>query len=425
MVKNNNRKKIRITKRQTIAAIVVLVLIVVVLYFVFRKRPQPEVYPTVVVETVTTDDMEIYGEYVGRVRAQQFVEIRARVEGYLEEMLFEEGTYIKKNQVLFIIDPKFYKARVDGARAQLQKDRALELKAKRDLDRIRPLFEQNAASQLDLDNAIASYESAVSAVIMSEADLAQAELALGYTTVRSPISGYISERNVDIGTLVGPGGKSLLATIVKSDTVQVDFSMTALDYLKSKERNVNIGHRDATRGRNPYVTISLADNSVYPYKGFVEFADPQVDPQTGTCSVWAEMPIPEHALLPGQFTKVKMLLDVREDAVVVPAKAVIIEKGGAYIYVVRPDNVAERRFIELGPETDNMMIVERGLIPGEQIVVEGYHKLMPGMKVEIVDAYGDAAADEAETVSDSVEVSVADSAAVVTDNFENEADQSL
>lgn len=425
MVKNNNRKKIRITKRQAIAAIVVLVLIVVVLYFVFRKRPQPEVYPTVVVETVTTDDMEIYGEYVGRVRAQQFVEIRARVEGYLEEMLFEEGTYIKKNQVLFIIDPKFYKARVDGARAQLQKDRALELKAKRDLDRIRPLFEQNAASQLDLDNAIASYESAVSAVIMSEADLAQAELALGYTTVRSPISGYISERNVDIGTLVGPGGKSLLATIVKSDTVQVDFSMTALDYLKSKERNVNIGHRDATRGWNPYVTITLADNSVYPYKGFVDFADPQVDPQTGTFSVRAEMPNPEHALLPGQFTKVKMLLDVREDAVVVPAKAVIIEKGGAYIYVVRPDNVAERRFIELGPETDNMMIVERGLIPGEQIVVEGYHKLMPGMKVEIVDAYGDAAADEAETVSDSVEVSVADSAAVVTDKFENEADQPL
>ena len=173
------RKRLRLTKRQAIAGAVVLAIIAVALYFIFRKRPQPEVHPTVVVETVTTDDMEIYGEYVGRIRAQQFVEIRARVEGYLEEMLFEEGTYIKKDQVLFVIDPKLYKARVDGARAQLQKDKALELKAKRDLDRIRPLFEQNAASQLDLDNAIASYESAVSAVIMSEADLAQAELALG------------------------------------------------------------------------------------------------------------------------------------------------------------------------------------------------------------------------------------------------------
>ena len=383
------RKRLRLTKRQAIAGAVVLAIIAVALYFIFRKRPQPEVHPTVVVETVTTDDMEIYGEYVGRIRAQQFVEIRARVEGYLEEMLFEEGTYIKKDQVLFVIDPKLYKARVDGARAQLQKDKALELKAKRDLDRIRPLFEQNAASQLDLDNAIASYESAVSAVIMSEADLAQAELALGYTTVRSPISGYISERNVDIGTLVGPGGKSLLATIVKSDTVRVDFSMTALDYLRSKERNVNLGHQDPTRGWNPYITVTLADDSVYPYEGLVDFADPQVDPQTGTFSVRAEMPNPDHVLLPGQFTKVKLLLDV-----VVPSKAVIIEKGGAFIYVIRPDNVAERRFIELGPETDNMMIVERGLIPGERIVVEGYHKLMPGMTVEIVEPVaGEAAAE--------------------------------
>lgn len=388
------RKRLRLTKRQAIAGAVVLAIIAVALYFIFRKRPQPEVHPTVVVETVTTDDMEIYGEYVGRIRAQQFVEIRARVEGYLEEMLFEEGTYIKKDQVLFVIDPKLYKARVDGARAQLQKDKALELKAKRDLDRIRPLFEQNAASQLDLDNAIASYESAVSAIIMSEADLAQAELALGYTTVRSPISGYISERNVDIGTLVGPGGKSLLATIVKSDTVRVDFSMTALDYLRSKERNVNLGHQDPTRGWNPYITVTLADDSVYPYEGLVDFADPQVDPQTGTFPVRAEMPNPDHVLLPGQFTKVKLLLDVREGAVVVPSKAVIIEKGGAFIYVIRPDNVAERRFIELGPETDNMMIVERGLIPGERIVVEGYHKLMPGMTVEIVEPVaGEAAAE--------------------------------
>ena len=388
------RKRLRLTKRQAIAGAVVVAIIAVALYFIFRKRPQPEVHPTVVVETVTTDDMEIYGEYVGRIRAQQFVEIRARVEGYLEEMLFEEGTYIKKDQVLFVIDPKLYKARVDGARAQLQKDKALELKAKRDLDRIRPLFEQNAASQLDLDNAIASYESAVSAVIMSEADLAQAELALGYTTVRSPISGYISERNVDIGTLVGPGGKSLLATIVKSDTVRVDFSMTALDYLRSKERNVNLGHQDPTRGWNPYITVTLADDSVYPYEGLVDFADPQVDPQTGTFSVRAEMPNPDHVLLPGQFTKVKLLLDVREGSVVVPSKAVIIEKGGAFIYVIRPDNVAERRFIELGPETDNMMIVERGLIPGERIVVEGYHKLMPGMTVEIVEPVaGEAAAE--------------------------------
>ena len=375
----------RLSKRSWLILAGIAVLTVGGLWWWLRPEPVKPILPVVQVEPAETDDIELYGEYVGRIRAQQFVEIRARVEGFLEKMLFEEGTYVKKGQPLFIIDPKLYEARVNKAKAQLNKDKALELKADRDLKRIRPLYEQNAASQLDLDNAFASYESAPASVAMSEADLTQAETALSYTTVSSPLSGYISERSVDIGTLVSPNGKSLLATVVKSDTVRVDFSMTALDYLKSKERNVNLGHQDPTRGWNPYITVTLADDSVYPYQGLVDFADPQVDPQTGTFSVRAEMPNPDHVLLPGQFTKVRLLLDVHEGAVVVPSKAVIIEKGGAYIFVIRPDDVAERRFIELGPETDNKMIVERGLIPGERIVVEGYHKLMPGMKVENVE----------------------------------------
>ena len=350
-----------------------------------RPRPVPEVLPVVAAEPVEVEDVSVYGEYVGRIRAQQFVEIRARVEGYLERMLFTEGTYIKKGQTLFVIDPKLYRARVNKAKAQLNKAKAQALKAQRDLERIRPLYEQNAASQLDLDNAIASYESAAADVVVCEADLTQAEMTLGYTTVQSPVSGYISERNVDIGTLVGPSGKSLLATVVKSDTVRVDFSMTALDYLRSKARNVNLGQKDTTRKWNPYITVTLADGSQYPYRGLVDFADPQVDPQTGTFSVRAEMANPDHILLPGQFTKVKLLLDVREDAVVVPTKALVIEKGGAYIYVVRPDSVVEKRFVETGPEIpDNKMVVERGLSPEERIVVEGYHKLQHGMKVEPV-----------------------------------------
>ena len=319
------------------------------------------------------------------IRAQQFVEVRARVEGYLERMLFREGSYVKKGQTLFIIDPKIYRARVDKAKAQLNKDRALAQKAERDLKRIRPLYAQNAASQLDLDNATAAYESATANVLMSEADLMQAATALGYTTVQSPITGYISASNADIGTLVGPGGKSLLATIVKSDTVRVDFSMTGMDYLRSKERNVNLGQKDSTRRWNPYITVTLPDNSRYPLRGLVDFADPQVDPETGTFSVRAEMPNPDHILLPGQFTKVKLLLDVRENAVVVPSKAIVIEKGGAYIFVVRPDSVVEKRFIETGPELDNKTVVERGLLSGERIVVEGYHKLNHGMRVEAVE----------------------------------------
>ena len=356
-----------------------------VIIWLTRPEPAEEVVPIVSTETVTTEDVQIYGEYPGSVTAQQFVEVRARVEGYLEQMLFEEGTYVKKNQVLFFIDPRQYKATVDRAKAMLEKAKAMELKAERDLERIRPLYDQKAASQLDLDNAIASYESAKAEVLMSEADLKQDELALSYTTVRSPISGYISERHADIGTLVGPGGQSLLATIVKSDTVTVEFKMTDLDYQISKARNVNIGQKDSLRKWDPYVTITLADKSVYKYRGLVDFADPQVDSRSGTFSVHADIPNPDRELLPGQFTNVTLLLDVREDAVVVPTKAVEIEKDGSYIFVLRNDNIVERRFIELGPETGNNVVVERGLLPGEQIVTEGFHKLQHGMKARRAD----------------------------------------
>ena len=334
---------------------VVLVACAVTVVLLTRERPVAPVPPIVETRMVTLRDVEIYGEYPGSIRAQLFVEVRARVEGYLEKMLFEEGSYVKKDQVLFIIDPSQYEAKVEKAKSLLQKNRALALKAER------------------------SYESAVADVGMSEADLKQDELALSYTTVRSPISGYVSESNVDIGTLVGPGSQSLLTTVVKSDTVLVEFKMTDLDYQRSKSTNVNIGQSDSTGKFDPYVTITLADKSVYKYKGYVDFADPQVDSKTGTFLVRAEMPNPDRELLPGQFTNVTMLLNVLENAVVVPTKAIVIEKSAAYIWVLRPDGIAEKRFIELGPESGNDTVVERGLRPGESIVVEGYHKLTHGM----------------------------------------------
>ena len=358
----------------------ILALAGIVLLAGCKKEQRPE-RQVVTAEKVGVEDVEIYGEYVGKIRAKTFVEVRARVEGYLEEMLFEEGKRVKKNQPLFRINSDLYKARVDKAQAQLKKDEAQEAKYQRDVERLKPLYEQNAASQADLDNAIAAYESSKANVAMSKADLAQAELELSYTTLRSPIDGYISERYADIGTLVGPGSTSLLATIVESDEVFVDFSLTALDYLRSQQRNVTLGEKDASRSWQPYVTITLADNSVYSQKGIVDFAEPQVDPKTGTFSVRAEIPNPDRKLLPGQFTNVKLLLDVRENAIVVPSKAVKTEKGGSYIYVVRSDSTAEKRFVELGPEVNNKVIVERGLGPYETIVVEGYHKLSPGTLV--------------------------------------------
>lgn len=367
--------------RNIVVAAVIVLAIALSLFFLLRKKPAANTPPTVEIESVKTGNVNVYGDFAGRIRAKQFVEVRARVEGYLEKMLFEEGTYIKKGQTLFIIDPTLYRANVAKARASLNKAEAAMQKAKRDLDRIKPLYEQNAASKLDLDNAVAAYETASADVLVNQAELTSAELTLGYTNVKSPISGYISQRNADVGTLVGPSGKSLLATIVNSDTVQIDFSMTALDYLTSKERNVNLGKIDNNKGWSPYVTITLADGSVYPYKGLVDFADPKVDPETGTFQVRAEMPNPDNALLSGEFTRVKLLMDVRENAIEVPSKAVEIERGGAYVYVVLPDSVVERRFVETGPELENSIIIERGIAPGENIITEGYHKIKHGMKV--------------------------------------------
>jgi membrane fusion protein (multidrug efflux system) len=349
------------------------------------KKEEKVLHPAVVVTPVQKDDVKLYGEYVGRIRAYRYVEVRARVEGYLQEMMFEEGKRVEQGEVLFLIDQSQYKARLDRAKAQLKSDIATFNKANRDLRRIEPLFIDNAASELDLDNAKAAQESAIAAVAMSEAEVAQHQLEFDFTTVRSPLKGNISERYVDIGALVGPGSNSLLATVVQSDTVLVDFKMTALDYLRSKKRNVAIGETDSTRSWQPTVTVTLADNSEYPVEGIVDFADPQVDPKTGTFGVRAELANPNQELLPGQFTKVKFLLDIIEDAVVIPRKSLIIEKGGSFVYVMRRDSIAEKRFVETGPEIDNSIVVERGLGANEQIITEGQQKLNPGVKVKAVE----------------------------------------
>ena len=362
------------------------ILLLLTLLMCSCKKTTPPQAPLVIVESVNQDDVKLYGEYVGRIRAFKYVEVRARVEGYLEKMMFEEGRRVSADAPLFIIDPAQYKARADKAEAQLKKDIASFNKAERDVRRLKPLYEQNAASQLDLDNAQAALENADANVAMSRADLAQAELELSYTKVKSPLDGFISERYIDIGALVGPSNNSLLATVVQSDTILVDFKMTALDYLRSKERDVKIGETDSTRSWQPTVSVTLADNTEYPLQGIVDFADPQVDPKTGTFGVRAEIPNPDQRLLPGQFTQVKFLLDVLEDAIVVPRKALIIEKGGTFVYIMRQDSITEKRFVQTGPELPNQIVIERGLGLNETVIVEGQQKLHPGIKAIPVSA---------------------------------------
>lgn len=358
-----------------------LALIVLIINILYSCKNTIIEYPVVEVEPVKVDDIGIYGEYVGLIRSSQTVEISARVEGFLERITFNEGKEVKAGEPLFYINDKSYKAKVERAEAQLKRNEAQEAKSKRDVERLRPLYQQNAVSQLDLDNAEAAYDMARADVLMSKADLDQAKLELSYTVVRSPLNGYISESYESIGTLVGQSNTSLLATVVRRDTVFVDFKMTSLDYLRSQRRNVHLGELDSTRSWQPTVEVTLADNTIYGEKGIVDFASPQVDPKTGTFGVRAKLANPKQVVLPGQFTRVKLLLDVLNNVTVIPRKAVSIEKGGAFVFVIRPDSIVEKRFVEIGSEQNNNIVVTRGISVSEEIVVEGYQKLTHGQKV--------------------------------------------
>ncbi|MDE6018169.1 MAG: efflux RND transporter periplasmic adaptor subunit [Muribaculaceae bacterium] len=373
--------------------VVVLMVLIGVTSMVNCNRPNQSSVsiPEVKVAQVDTSAVNVYGEYDGNIRASRSVEVTARVEGVLEKMLFREGSYVTKGQTLFVIDPKLYQARVDRCQAQLDRAKALLDKATRDLNRIRPLYTQKAASQLDLDNAEAAVECAEADVEICKVDLLEAKITLGYTRVVAPISGYISERMVDVGALVGPGGRSLLATIVRSDTVLIDFPMTSLEYLNSKDRNVNIMCEDGREcfDRLPsYVNIKLADGSEYPYKGVVDFADPVVDTNTGTFTVRAEMPNPDGCLLPGETTKVKVLLDFVKGAMTVPEVAVRGEGNDKYVFVVASEGTVEKRQVSLGRPAGKRVVVTDGLKAGEMVAIDKFDLLANGIVVKPVNSKG-------------------------------------
>ena len=289
-------QKPRLTWVDYLSIAIVLIIIAMQITISYFK---PIASPTPAVETqsATIDSAKICGEYSGTIQAHQHVEIRARIDGYLQQTRFSSGDYVNKNDILFTIDPKSYKAHVEKAKAQLNKSKALELKAEHDLSRIKLLYQQKATSQLELDNAIAAHESAKAEVIMSEADLTQAKIALDYTTIRAPISGFIHESTTDIGTLVGPKGKSLLATISNIDTIKICLNVTELDYLRSIEPGT-ISTRE--------ISITLADSTTLSVIGTAIFSTPQLNPDSFL--IHLQIPNPNHTLLPGQSVKVKLPL---------------------------------------------------------------------------------------------------------------------
>jgi RND family efflux transporter MFP subunit len=336
--------------------------------------------PAVVVAPVQQKTVPIYGEYVARTEARESVEIKARVEGYLEKIFFKEGSRVKAGQLLFLIDQRPYKAALQDARGQLAQAQAAAGKAEKDVERLRPLAAADAVPQQDLDKAEAEAQYSRAAIEKAKAAVTQAELDLKFTEIRAPITGIIGKEEVTVGNLVAKD-KTLLTTLSSWDPMRVVFSISENDYLLLAKRYPEGRERSDTE-REAVFELIMADNSIYPYKGKVSFIDRALDLTTGTLKIYVSFPNPDGLLRPGLFARVRVPIEERQDALLVPQKAVQEMQGVQTVLVVGPENKVALRTVTLGERYQDFFIITEGLKTGELVVVEGLQKAIPGQKVE-------------------------------------------
>ncbi len=365
-----------------------LLLVVPPLITACAEEPVPPPPPEVVIAPAESRFFPIYGNYVAVTHPSQDVEVRARVNGFIESIEYTEGTYVEEGDPLYRIDDRPYVARVDRLQANLDSAVAQLRKMERDVERLQPLYEENAASQLDLDTATSAREQAAAGVSAIQAELAEAKLDLEFTHVTAPISGLAGARGVDVGALVGTAGQSLLTTVKQVDPMYIEFRMTELDYLNAQRSRESFEERrqidEEGKAVEGWVTITLPDDSVYRYQGDISFTEPEVNTETGTFAVRAVVPNPSRELLPGQFTRARLELDAVPGAVIVNEKSIRVEQGGSYVMVVLPDDTVEQRFLVLGPQNGGEIVASSGLAKGERVIVEGMHRVRHGQTVQPV-----------------------------------------
>ena len=380
--------------------------------------------PPVSVIEVQAQDVPIYGEYAAQTFARDIVEVRGRVDGYIEKRLFQVGADVHTGEVLYELDTRPYAADVDKAtgdlaqseanlefakkqvaliqaQANLAQAKANLIKAQQDVDRLQPLVSQEAAAKQDLDNALAaldanranvaaltanveqtrlqvrtSIDSAAAQVASNKALLRTAQLNLGYATIIAPISGRIGDSLIEVGGLVSKNAAQPLTTIVPLDPIWVRFKVSESEYLeyeKSKERQNSVTQP---------IHLLLADDTVFPHEGRIQNAVNQVDAKTGTLEIQGTFPNPEHTLLPGQFGHVRLLTDQARNVIVIPQRAVQELQSMQSVFTVGPDNKAELRTIVTGSRVGDGWIVTQGLKAGDKVIVEGVQKVRRGAPVE-------------------------------------------
>ena len=336
--------------------------------------------PEVQVVQVSQQDLPIYAEWVGTTDGFINATIQARVTGYLLKRNFDEGTFVKQGDLLFEIDPRSFQATLAGAMGELRRAEARLVKTELDVKRDTPLAKAKAISQKDLDDSIQMNAAAKGSVASARAEVEQAQLNLGFTKIEAPIDGIAGIAKAQIGDLVGPT-TGTLTSISTVDPIRVYFPISEQEYLRAAEK-VREAYKDRTKQRDDKLELTLSDGSLYPHKGNLLLADRQVDVKTGTIRVAAVFPNPGNLLRPGFFARVRAVTKTKQDALLIPQRAITELQGRYQLAVVGPDNKIEIRMVKVAERTGNLWVIDQGLHPGERVVVEGVQKIKAGMTVK-------------------------------------------
>ncbi len=346
--------------------------------------------PEVKVVDVMQQDVPIHKEFVGQIYGIYDIPIRARVEGWIEKISFEEGRRVKKGQLLYTIDPQPFQARVAEAMSMLAAARTDLVNAESEYNRYKPLVKKNAVSQSDYDAAKANFEAAQASVEAAQANLRSAQINLSYTTIKSPISGIIGKTEARVGEFVGrEPNPVILNTVSKTDTMRVEFFLSEADYLTYTRYAISQG-RDIRKEReeqkrNPNLELLLADGTTFEQKGWVAFVDREINPSTGSVLIQAIFPNPSFLLRPGQFARIKAMLEKVEGGILVPQRCVMELQGQYNVYKLNKDNTVTFQPVEVGPRIGDTWIINEGLDASDKVVIEGLQFVKSDMTVNPVE----------------------------------------
>jgi len=337
--------------------------------------------PKVTVQLPLQQTFTPYLEATGNAASVNTVKLLARVQGYVQEIKYQDGATVKKGTPLFVIEPEPYKVQLEQAQAAEEGAKATLINAEAELTRQQQLQVGNVSSQANLDRALASRDTARASVLQAQAQTQTAEINLGYTTVSAPFDGFVTARKVSVGELVGGAHTSELATIVQIDPIWVWFVLSERDVQRVRAQMAKRGV--ATAGvinKVIPVEVGLQTESGYPNKGLLDYASPDVNQSTGTLQVRGIFDNANRALLPGYFVRVRVPLGA-EQALLVPEVAVGADQAGRYVLTVNADGIVEQRRVQPGQTTGEMRVIESGLKPDERVVVAGILDAVPGQKV--------------------------------------------